>query len=330
MMKYNAWANCIATNLFKTVAVVAAILFGSLPAMAEYPERPITIMVGFAAGGGNDLYARMLADGLRDELGQPVQVVNRPGAAGSIAGQDVLSADSDGYTLYVTNAGTMISKELIDGENSAFRSAEDFVVLGAIGRLETAVMVPVDSPYGSLAELIAFSSENPDVLRWAHAGRGSYQTLGGFAFLSAAEGSAMDVPFRGGALARGALVARQVDFTVAGLQSVNGYESEIMPLAVMNTSRDPNFENVPTLSEVGMPTLDWSGPIMVFVREGVPADIVERLSLAVEAVAQSEDFAAAASAAGLSARYLSPDQSVERMTDLRENLDAVVRSVFDQ
>lgn len=324
-------AKRIERTLFRILSIASAALFmGATSVKADYPDRPVTIMVGFAPGGGNDLYARILADGLRNELGQPVQVVNKPGASGSIAGRDVLNAESDGYTLYLTNSGTMISKELIDGENVAFRAAEDFVVLGTIGRLETAIMVPADSPYTTLSDMVAFAVDNPGILRWAHAGRGSFQTLGGFAFLSEVEATARDVPFKGGALARGALVARQVEFSVAGLQSVNGYESEIKPLAVMNTERDPNFPDIPTLSEIGLPSLDWSGPIMVFAKTGMPAQIVEDLTLAIEAVAQSDDFAAATAAAGLSARYLSPEQSVERMTELHENLDPVVTSVFSQ
>ncbi|MCV0424180.1 MAG: tripartite tricarboxylate transporter substrate binding protein [Roseibium sp.] len=318
----------IKSTLLGAAIAFAASLPMAAPALSDYPEKPITILVGFAPGGGNDIYARLIADGLREDLGQPVVVVNKPGAAGSIAAKDAAEADGDGYTLLVTNAGTMISKEIIDGDKSKIDSEKDFIVLGSIGRLETAVMVPTDSQFETVGELIDYAKSNPGSLKWAHAGRGSFQTLGGFTLLETIGVSAKDIPFKGGALARGALIAREVDFTVAGLQSASGYEGEIKPLAVMNNERDPNFEYVQTLSDAGLPDIDWSGPIMVFAPDDIPAEIVDALTTSIEKVALSESYEEATTAAGLSPRYMSPVASENRMHVLRANLVGVIAQIF--
>lgn len=314
--------------ILTTAVAIAASIVAAPMAMAEYPEKPLNVLVGFAPGGGNDTYARLISEGLREQLGQPVIVVNKPGAAGSAAAREVADANPDGYTILVTNAGTMISKELIDGEKSTINSQNDFVLLGGIGRLETAVMVPASSPFSSLNELVEFAKANSDDLKWAHAGRGSFQTLGGFALLTANGASARDIPFNGGALARGALIAGDVEFTVAGLQSASGYEAEIKPLAVLNSERDPNFPHIPTLEEAGLPAIDWSGPIMIYAPVGIPNDIAAQLIDAIEAAAASDGYAEATAAAGLTARYQSPEVAAARMEALRNDIAPIVATVF--
>lgn len=151
--------------------------------LADFPERPVTLVVGFSAGGGTDTYARTLAGLIHESLGVPMVVVNKPGAAGMIAANFVQEQPADGYTLYMASAGSFLVKHMYDPGNAPVDPLSDMKPIGGLGASIPGLFVPTDSAFESAADLVAHARKNPGALRWSHPGRGSLFQLTGVAFL---------------------------------------------------------------------------------------------------------------------------------------------------
>lgn len=314
-------ARVAATTL---AGVVASFSATSMAAAQEFPEKPVTLVVGFAAGGGTDTYARALAAEMSDGLGAPVVVANQEGAAGMIAAQSVSQAQPDGYTLYVASLGSLTVKALYDGEDAAVQPLEDLEILGQIGASITGLLVPADSPFESATDLVGAAKEDPESLRWSHPGRGSLFQLSGVAFLEDNDIAVQDVPFQGGSLARNAVAAGQVDFGFMGIQLKNGFEEEVRALGVAGTERDPANPDIPTFAEQGLPELALTNPQVVMAPPGLPEEVSSTLSDAIESAATSESYEERLSTAGLSVQYRDPDATRERMQELNDILVPLV------
>ena len=170
-----------AIRLLAAVTAIAVTTGGGIhAAKAEFPDKPIKMLVGFGAGGGTDRYARNIANFLQDKLNTPFVVVNKPGAAGMVAAKEMKDADADGYTLLTAGPGNFITKSVTDGNDAKVFPLKEFRALGGIGELVTSIMVPVDSPYKSAKDLVDFAKANPGELRWSHSGRASFHTIGVF------------------------------------------------------------------------------------------------------------------------------------------------------
>jgi tripartite-type tricarboxylate transporter receptor subunit TctC len=152
------------------VTLILAVIAGTPTAVkAEYPTRPVTLMVGFSAGGSTDMYARAFASFAHEYLGMPLVVVNKPGATGMIAAKAVYDARPDGYTLLDYSGGGFLIKATIDGDRALVVPTRDLKALGGIGQAVTALVVPKDSPFKSAQDLVNFAKAHPDKqLRWSH------------------------------------------------------------------------------------------------------------------------------------------------------------------
>lgn len=307
------------------VAGIAALAGFTFSAGAQdYPAKPVTLVVGFSAGGGTDTYARALATEMSETLGSPVVVANQEGAAGMIAAQSVSKAQPDGYTLYVASLGSLTVKALYDGEGAAVQPLEDLAILGQIGASITGLLVPADSPFQNAGDLVAAAKADASNLRWSHPGRGSLFQLSGVAFLQDNDISVQDVPFKGGSLARNAVAAGQTDFGFMGIQLKNGFEDQIRALGVAGTERDPANPDVPTFAEQGLPELALTNPQVVMAPVGLPEDVTRALVDAIEAAATSEGYKERLSNAGLSVRYRDPAATEDRMRELSDILVPLV------
>lgn len=299
-----------------TLAVVASV---TTPVQAEYPEKPINVLVGFGAGGGVDTFARVFAANAMDEIGVPLVVVNKPGAASAVAAKQAMKARPDGYTLFVTNASSLEAKIIQLGDKAGMNLDADFKTLGSVGQLVTGLLVPEDSPFKSAKDLVDYAKANPGKLRWSHPGRGSLHMLGGAVFLADNGIEAQDVPFKGGGKARNAVAASQVDFGFMGVQLVGGFEGKVRAIGVTSANRDTIFKSVPTFAEQGLAQMNLSGPITVYAPAGIDPAVEAKLMAVVEMVAQSDKFMSMATESGLSAEYLSKADTV-----------AIVKSVSDK
>lgn len=310
------------------VCIVSAItIMGGAARAQEYPTKPITLVVGFGVGGGADLYARSLASFANDSLGMPMVVVNRPGGSGMIGAKYVKDAPADGYTLLLQPAGTFYIKSSIDGD-AAPATSSDFVSLGGIGSLTTALLVPDNSPFDSVRDLVEFAKANPDELRWAHSGRGGVHAMGGFAFLNENEIMVQDVPFNSGGQARAAISGEQVDFGFLGIQLLAGFEGKLRALAVTSDDRDAIYTDVPTMQELDLPQLGVSNPIVVYGPVDLSPDVIDRLRTAVEEIASSDGYQNMVKKTGASGFYMSNDSVSKTVEGISKAVDPVIETVF--
>ncbi|MGP1396666.1 MAG: Bug family tripartite tricarboxylate transporter substrate binding protein [Inquilinaceae bacterium] len=316
-------------------SVLAGMIAGSIlgmaafaqPSLAQYPEKPVTLVVGFAPGGGTDTYARALAGLIHESLGMPMVVVNKPGAAGMIAAKFVADQPADGYTLYMASAGSFLVKALYDGAEAPVDPLADMQVLGGLGASIPGLLVPTDSPFQTASDLVAAAQADASALRWSHPGRGSLFQLTGVAFLQSNDIEVQDVPFGGGSKARNAVAGSQVDFGFMGVQLKNGFESQIRAIGVAGDTRDPANPDVPTFAEQGLPDVPLTNPQMIMASVDLPQDIAATITAAIEATVTSEGYARLLGNAGLSGGYTAPDAGTARLETLRDALLPIVAEV---
>ena len=203
-------------KLFKilAVALVGVILTGTAVIAQEWPNRPITVIVPFNAGGSTDLFARNLAPALSQELGQPINVINKPGAGGQIGASYFLAQPSDGYTMMVTAAAPYLPNNILT--TGAEYTLEDFAFVNAQWIDYTIIAVPSDSPFQSLDDLIGTIKDRPGELSTSvtFGSAGHINTLVLLDALGLDQDAIRIVTFDGGAEARTALAGGQVDFGI--------------------------------------------------------------------------------------------------------------------
>ena len=270
-------------------ALVALLAFGSSALADNYPSRPITIVVPFAAGGPSDAMSRILAERMKVSLGQPVLIENVTGAGGSIGVGRVVHAAPDGYTVGFGHLGTHVANGAIYKLNYDLVADLEPVVL-----LPSNPMIIVsrkDVPAKTLAELVAWLKSRPEPAAAGTAGAGSGSHIAGLYFESTSGVKLQYVPYRGTGPAMNDLVAGQIDVIVDQLSnSINQVRAgTIRGYAVTDDKRAESAPDIPTTDEAGLPGLHmtlWSG---LWVPKGTPKEIVARLNAAVvEALNDSE------------------------------------------
>jgi tripartite-type tricarboxylate transporter receptor subunit TctC len=274
------------------VASAAAVTATSCCARAasDFPSRPITLVVGFAAGGPTDVYARILAQAMQKSLGVSVIVEAVPGAAGSLGAGRVARAAPDGYTLSV---GPGMSTHVINGAiyDLAYDVVKDFTPIALISGLNQIIMAKKEMPADDLKGFVAWLKANPDVAMEATSGPGSPAHVAGLLLQKETGARFRFIPYRGLGPALQDLVAGRVDFMIdAGINAMPLVRSgAIKAFAVMSESRSAAAPDVPSADEAGMPGLHTSIWQSIFAPKGVPKDVVEKLNGAViAALADSE------------------------------------------
>jgi tripartite-type tricarboxylate transporter receptor subunit TctC len=219
-----------------------------------YPIRPVTIVVPFAAGGGNDVLARLLGQRMGAALGQNFVIENRPGAAGTTGARAVAKARPDGYTLMVGHSGVFgVAPSLY--ANPGYDPRKDFSAIGLIGTFQQMLVVHPALPIHSVADLIAAAKREPGKLTYASAGVGSGSHLSTELLDAVAGIKLTHVPFRGTGATLTDLIAGRVDMMITTLPSVIGAVrgNQLRPVAVTGETRSPLFPDLPTFAEAGVP-----------------------------------------------------------------------------
>jgi len=277
---------------FSLVAVVSSSAFA-----ADFPSRPVNLVVGYKAGGGVDTYARSLAKVASKHLdGQPIAVINKPGGGGLIGGRFVADQPPTGYSLYLSSAGSMILRNLAKPQ---VVGTKDFRMVGTIGDLTAGVFVPASSPIKSLEELVAALKKSDTKLRWGHTGRGNVWHVAGVGLLKKNDAKAKDIPFKGGAGVRSALIAKQVDFGVIGAHLGRGFEKDLRLLAVLSDQRHTAVPETPTAAELGVGFVKVTTPIIVMAPSRVSDSVINQLSDAVMAMTADPEYQKVLGDAGL-------------------------------
>ena len=255
-----------------------ALLCGSGPARAEYPSRPVTLIVAFTPGGPSDLLARILGKKLEQLLGQPFVIENRPGAGGNVAAEAVAHAAADGYTLLMGNNSILATNASLY-KKIGYDAARDFAPISLIGSQANILVVNPALPVHSLAELIALARTEPGKLNFASSGYGAAAHLAGELFKARAGIDIVHVSYKGAAPALQDVIAGHVQMMFATAASVVGHVRDglVRPLAVTTLKRTAVLPDVPTIDELGLTGFDattWHGLV---APAGTPREVIDKL-----------------------------------------------------
>jgi tripartite-type tricarboxylate transporter receptor subunit TctC len=246
-------------------------------ARAEYPDRQITMVVCFPAGGGTDIAARLINVPLGEALGKPVVIENRGGAGGNIAIAAVKRLPADGYTLLVCSSAYVVNPSLY--AQAAYDPLKDFVPVMVMGASPNVFVVPSQSEIKSMKEFIEKAKASGGKMNWTSPGAGTTPQLAG-ELLKIRTGIEMQhIPFPGAGPATNAVLAGQVDLYTANIGSVQGLidGGKVRPIAVTAKKRWAPLPDVPTLEELGIKDADSDTFQAVYVAAGTPQPIVDRL-----------------------------------------------------
>ena len=292
--------------------VAAAAIAVVAPAMSQdYPSRPLELLIPFSAGGANDQVARELAARLEDELGQPVAPINRTGAGGYVAAQEIVTSPADGYKLAHRSLGTFILTSLFDEQS--IDPLEDVRYVAQMAQLSSAIAVSADSPYQTLEDLLEAMRAAPGEFSWGHTGQGGFHHVNGVSLFQAAGVEAVDIPFQGSSASVADLMGGHIDVAVLSSSNYLGFEDELRFLAFMSEERDAVLPDVPTVVELGIDTAMVETPSVVVVNKDTPDDVVDRLAAAIEAVVAQEDYQQALLQMGVSPVFATGEEILERI-----------------
>lgn len=276
--------------LRKALAVIAGAAW-ALPALAAWPEQPITFVVSYPAGGGADLMARLVAEQMSPLLGQSIVVENRGGAGGMIGAAYVANAKPDGYTVLVDAASFSINPSLFP--KLTYDGVRAFEPIGVLARFPSVIVVPPSSPVKTVADLVRQAKADPGGAFYASTGNGSAQNFAAVLFMQQAGIKMNQVPFKGGAQAMTAVMGGQVPLFFANAASslANIRSGLLRAVAVASPTRLAALPDVPTIAESGVrgaESYEWNG---MFVPRGTPQAVVDMLAAALDKALQAPSVA---------------------------------------
>jgi tripartite-type tricarboxylate transporter receptor subunit TctC len=253
-------------------------------AHAAYPEKAVTIVVPFPAGGSTDMVARAIAPKLQQSLGQPFVIDNRAGATGAIGATAVKNAAPDGHTILVASIGVYAVNPFIQ-KNLQYDPVKDLDPITVAVRAPNVLVANPAFPANSVAELIALLKKTPDKVTFATSGAGSSDHLTAALFWQKTGTSGVHVPYKGGAPAITDLLAGHVDVSFQNINAVIQHikAGKLKALAVTGDKRSPLLPQVPTLAEAGVREVDVFSWQAIAAPKGLPADVKQKLHAAIVA-----------------------------------------------
>jgi tripartite-type tricarboxylate transporter receptor subunit TctC len=312
-------------RFLQLAASAAALPTVSRSARAQaYPSRPVRIVVGFAAGGGADIFARLIAQSLSERFGQQFIVENRPGGGGNIATEAVVRAPPDGYTLLAVGSNNMINATLYEKLNFDF--IRDIALVASIYRVPQVMEVNPSFPAKTLPELIAYAKANPGKINFASAGNGSVAHVTAELFKMMAGVNMQHVPYRGAAPALTDLLSGQVHLMFDNMPSSIEHirAGRLRPLAVTATARLEGLPDVPTVADFlpGFETSAWAG---IGAPKNTPAEIIDQLNRETNAALADPKLKARVADLGGMVFPLSPAEYEKRVAEETEKWGKVVK-----
>jgi tripartite-type tricarboxylate transporter receptor subunit TctC len=255
-------------------------LTGSVAA-EDWPTRPVTMIVPFAAGGPQDTISRIIAQRVSEILGQQMVIENVGGAGGTTGSMRARNATPDGYTFVIGSVGTHAQSQTLY-KKPPYNAAEDFTAVAFLGETPIALTVRKDLPVNNLKEFVAYAKQNEAKMQYGSAGAGSATHLGCVVLNSALGTNITHVPYRGTGPAMQDLHGGRIDFLCEIINTAKPHidAGAIKALAIMTKERSPVLPNLPTALEQGVPGLEaytWSA---VFLPKGAPPEVVKKLNAA--------------------------------------------------
>jgi tripartite-type tricarboxylate transporter receptor subunit TctC len=297
------------TALAKPALLFTALIGAATAFAQDYSSRPITLVVPYAAGGGNDVIARIVAARMSASLGQQIVIENRGGAGGTIATRQVAHAAPDGYTLMIATSSLAINPSLYP--NAGYDPRKDFAPIGLLASSSNVVLVHPSVPARSVAELIALARREPGKLTFASTGAGSSVHLAAELFAGMAGVKINHVPYKGSGPALNDLIGGHVAMmfsTMASAAELVRDGSKVRALAVTGAKRSPLFPDLPTVAEAGLPGYEAVLHYGIVAPAGIPRPIVERLNAALKAALADSEVKQRLSVDGAEPLPSSPDQ----------------------
>ena len=290
------------------VVAAAFVLCAATTHAADYPTRPITLVVPYAAGGGNDVIARIVAEKMGASLGQSIVIENRGGAGGTIATRQVAKSEPDGYTLLIATSSLAINPSLYP--NVGYDPRKDFAPIGLIASSSNVVLVNNTVPVRSTAELIALAKQKPGELTFASTGTGSSVHLAAELFAGMAGIKINHVPYKGSAPALNDLVGGHVTMMFSTMASAAGLVkdgSKVRAIGVTGAKRSALFPDLPTVAEGGLPGYEAVLHYGIVAAAGTPRPIIDRLNAALNVALATDDVKRRLAVEGAEALPVSPD-----------------------
>lgn len=292
-----------------SIAVAALLLAAPSPARADYPDRTIQLVVPYTPGGTVDVLARALGARLTAAWGQPVVIINRPGAGGSVGTDAVAKSAPDGYTLLIST-NSPLTTNLALYPSLGYEPLRDFEPVILVGENALVLAANPKLPVKTVGELIDLAKRKPGGLDAATSGNGSTAHLSLAAFNKQAGVSINHVPYRGGVPSLTAAVAGEVQLVFSDISPAVPQigDNRLKALGVTSLRRARNAPDIPTLDESGLPGFTVTAWVAVVAPKGTPKEIVQKLSVEIGRVLKDPDFVRQLAAMGLDPLGSTPEE----------------------
>jgi tripartite-type tricarboxylate transporter receptor subunit TctC len=293
----------MASMLFCVLSVVSVV-----PAFAQYPTKPIKIIVPFGPGGFTDVAARILQKELAPAIGQPIIIENKPGAGSTIGTAEVAKAQPDGYTLVMVSTAHVISPHLY--KQMPYDAIKDFTPVMKIAEGPYVLVVHPSLPVKSVAELIALAKANPNTIDYASSGNGSSQHLVGSLFVTMAGAPLSHVPYKGSSQAMNDVLGGQVKVSFVGVPNALPalQANKLRALAVTTKKRYAGLPDVPSLDEAGVKGYDATIWLGILAPPGMPKDIVDKLNASITKILSTAEAKKLMASAGVDVATSTPEE----------------------
>ena len=325
----------IKQGLLSVIVAASAVILTAPVSAADYPEKPIKLVVASGAGGSTDTAARIMAINIQEHIGQPIIVVNKKGGSGGIGINFALKAKPDGYLLMEGMIGGHVLFPAMN--SSAGYTPEDYTPIAMTQMNPNVLVVKADSPYKTLNDLLGAIKAKPGKLKFSHAGAGSIHYFGIHLLLKTAglgNDSAISIPYKGGSKSMAGLLRGEADFHQTNLVSAIDFieSGKVRALAVTTKKRLKAFPDVPTYGELGYPNVDIFGWRGVIGPKNLPKAIVDQWAKAVQDTMARKGWKKMVKAVGDMPRYMGPEEfskhiasDFKRYRQMATDLDILVK-----
>ena len=299
-MAYRSSKACSFSFLLAAIALAVASTSAIAQSAANYPSRPIRLIVPFPPGGAVDAIGRIVGQKLAENFGQNVVIDNRGGAAGAIGSELAARAVADGYTLLVGSTSTISINPALNSRLN-YHPQRDFTPISVVGFVPHVLVVSTAVPAGTVKDFISYAKGQKKPVTYASVGTGSPHHLAGEIFKGMAGIDMVHVPYTGSGPALIGIMGGQVQFLSVDLPAVVGQLSsgKLKPLAIAAAKRDPLLPDLPTVSESGLPGFEISGWYGIFAPAKTPTAIVSKLSTEISGLLKTPDVRASLAKIGV-------------------------------
>jgi tripartite-type tricarboxylate transporter receptor subunit TctC len=272
------------------IASMASIIAAPLFAQSGYPHKPLRLLVPFTPGGVSDGSARIVADGMREQLGQAVVVENRPGASGLISGELVARAEPDGHTVMLGYNGQMTINPFIV-ERMPYNTLADLVAVGKVGDYPSVLAANMQLPVENWNHVFALAANRPEGLSYGTSGTGGTEHLIGVLLAKQTGARLTHIPYKGAGPALADAVAGHIPLSLTSLSGALPFvkSGKLRPIAMSGEVRSPAAPDIPTFAEAGVPNLVLNSWVGIIAPGKTPKPILDRLNAALNAALKTED-----------------------------------------